>query len=187
MTPHFNQNQYISVVDWNIENSRLHCHPENQPFLPKKWLKWLKVGKNTICQECHIVRSWLTPYFKQNRYISVVDWNIENSRHHYRPQNQPFLAKKWLKWLKMGKNTISRECHLVRSWLTPHFDQNRYISIVDWNIENSRLHHHPKNQPFLAKKWLKWLKMGMILYCKDATSPVADWPLIVTRIVLFSL
>ena len=119
-----------------------------------------EIMENTISRECHIVRSWLTPHFNQNRYISIVDWNIENSRLHYHPKNQPFLAKKWLKWLKMGENTISRECHIVRSWLTPHFNQNRYISIVDWNIENSRLHHHPKNQPFLAKKWLKWLKMG---------------------------
>ncbi len=113
--------------------------------------KKCEIMKKSISRQCHIVRSWLTPHFKQNRYISIVDWNIENSRLQYHPQNQPFLAKKWLKWLKIGKNTTSRECHTVRSWLTPYFNQNRYISIVDWNIENSRLQYYPKNQPFQLK------------------------------------
>ena len=95
--------------------------------------KIAKIGGNTISWERHIVRSWFTPHFDQNRYISIVDGNIENSRLHYDLQNQPFLAKKWLKWLKMGENTISRERHIVRSWFTPHLDQNRSISVVDLN------------------------------------------------------
>ena len=109
---------------------------------------------NTIFRDCHIVRRWLTPHFNQNRYISIVNWNIENSRLHYHHQNQLFLARKWLKWLKMGKSTIFRECHIVRSLFTLHFNQNRYICIVDWNIENSRLQHHPQNLPEI------WLKIG---------------------------
>ena len=145
LTPHFNQNQHFSPADWNGEHYTLQYHPQNQSFLAKKWLKWLKLGKSTIFRECHIIRRWLAPHFNQNRYISIVDWNIESSRLHYHPQNQPFIAKKWLKWLKKGKSTISRECHIVISWWTPHFNQNRYISIVDWNIENSRRHYHPQN------------------------------------------
>ena len=121
--------------------------------------KMAENGGNTISRECNIIRSWLAPHFNQNRYISIADWNIENSRLQYRPQNQPFLAKKWLKWLKMGENTKSRECKIVRSWLTPHFNQNRYISIADWNNENSRIQYRPQNQPFLATKRLKLLKM----------------------------
>ena len=143
--------------------------------------------RNTISRECHIVRSWWIPHFNQNRYISIVDWNIENSKLHYHPQNQPFLAKKWLKWLKIGENTISQECHIVRSWWTPHFNQNRYISVVDWNIKNSRLWHHPQNQPFLAKKWLKWLKIGEIPFLGNATSSEAGGSLILIRIGTFLL
>ena len=71
--------------------------------------------ENIISRECQIIRRWMTPHFNQNRCISIVHWNIKNSRLQYHPQNQPFLAKKWLKWLKIGKNTISRECHIVRN------------------------------------------------------------------------
>ena len=143
--------------------------------------------ENIIFRECQIIRRWMTPHFNQNRCISIVNWSNKNSRLQYHPQNQPFLAKKWLKWLKMQKNAISRQCRIVRSWLTPHFYQNWHISVVDWNIENSRLHYHPKNQPFLAKKWLKWLKMGKIPYLENATSSEADWPFILTKTGTFLL
>ena len=47
------------------------------------------------------------PYFNQNRDIAIADWNIDDSRFKYHPQNQPFLAKNWLKWLKVEENAIS--------------------------------------------------------------------------------
>ena len=37
----------------------------------------------------------------------------------------------------MKENTISWEWNLAIGWLAPHFKQNRRISIVIWNIEQS--------------------------------------------------
>ena len=34
-------------------------------------------------------------------------------------------------------NAISQPCLIQRCWLTPHFTQNRHISIAHWNIEHS--------------------------------------------------
>ena len=45
--------------------------------------------------------------------------------------------------------------------ITPNMvkPQNCHISIAIWNIEHHWLQYHLQKQPFLAKNWLKWLKM----------------------------
>ena len=90
----------------------LRYHPQNQPFIPKNWLKWLKMGANTI------FRGWLAPHCKQ-KHISNIDWNVENIRLQYRSGNCHFLARNWLKWLKMREDVICHEGNVLRSWSTP--------------------------------------------------------------------
>ena len=53
---------------------------------------------------------------------------------------------------------ISWEWKIAIGWLTPHFKQNRCISIAIWNIKQSGLQYQLQKQSFLARTWLKSLK-----------------------------
>ena len=46
------------------------------------------------------------------------------------------MARKWVRWLKTRENTISWKCDIARNWLSPHFNQTKGISFIDWNIED---------------------------------------------------
>ena len=55
---------------------------------------------------------------------------------------------------------ISWEWKIAIGWLTPHFKQNRCISIAIWNIKQSGLQYQLQKQPFFSENRLKWLKMA---------------------------
>ena len=92
---------------------------------------------------------------ERHSYGELKHWTVSTSG---TPLKSAILAKNWLKWLKMVKNTISWQWHNARRWLTPHSSQSRDIYIEDYKREHAGLQYHLESA-ILAKNWLKWLKM----------------------------
>ena len=56
LTLFFSQNGHISMAYSNIEHCRLQNNLQKQSFLPKNWLKWLKIRENPISRQKFLIR-----------------------------------------------------------------------------------------------------------------------------------
>ena len=101
--------------------------------------------------------------------------NANNINIHYK--NSHFLAKKWLKLLKIAENPILRQWHTTRGWLTPIWRRIGSFPLRCGTSNANDINIHCKNNQFLAKKWLRWLKAKKIQYLCSSTSPKVDSPL----------
>ena len=112
--------------------------------------------KSPISRLWYFARHGLTPHFNQNSHNSIAICNNEHLWLQFHLQNQPFLAKnwlKWLKWLKMTKSPISWLWYFATHGLTPHFEENNDISIAICNNEHPRLQYHLQNSHFQQTGW----------------------------------